>query len=93
MFSSDGLETTKGTLKTYTKVVDSGSDMTSHFCGDCGSTLYRISTGYPGTVVIKAGCIDEFNTEDGKPALELYSRSHVSWLPKIDGVQHNPEGM
>ena len=75
------------------KVVDSENEMTSHFCGNCGSTLYRISTGYPGLVVIKAGCIDDFNTEDGKPALELYTRSHVSWLPNIDGVKQNQGGM
>ena len=52
-----------------------------------------VLTGYPSMMAINAGCIDDFNTENENPALELYTGSHVSWLPGIDGVQHNREGM
>jgi hypothetical protein len=40
--------------------------MTSHLCANCGSTIYRSSTQYPGVVMMKAGCIDDFDPEEGK---------------------------
>ena len=93
MIPTAGLETTSGTLHTYTKTVESGAEMTSHLCANCGSTLYRNSTQYPGVVMIKAGCIDDFDVEDGRPAVELFSRSHVNWVPEVEGVQHNHAGL
>lgn len=41
----EGFEVTKGTPKTIAKKADSGNTITSHFCGDCGSTLWCV---YPG---------------------------------------------
>jgi hypothetical protein len=51
MIPIEGLETTQGALKPYTKVVESGAEMISYFCAKCGgSTLGRnsnpISGGY-----------------------------------------------
>jgi hypothetical protein len=93
MIPSDGLTTIQGELKTYTKVVESGNEMTSHFCGGCGSTLYRVSNGYPGVVMMKAGCIDDFGAAEGKPMLEMYTKSHVHWVPRVEGVDHKEAGL
>lgn len=89
----EGLEVT-GTPKTFTKTVDSGHGMTSFFCGDCGSTLYRESDGIPGIIVIKVGLIDG-NEEDFKnaiPEVEQFTRSRVSWIPAVPGVEQVEEG-
>ena len=93
MIPSEGLATTKGGLKTYAKIAESGNEMTSHFCGDCGSTLYRASTGYPGVVMMKAGCIDDFDPADGKPQLEMFTREHVHWVPLVDSIEHKKAGL
>jgi len=93
MIPTDGLQTTQGTLKTYAKIVESGNNMVSFFCGDCGSTIYRESSGYPGVVMIKAGCVDDLDAEDMKPQLEMYHQSHAHFLPAIDGMEQKPRGL
>ena len=61
--------------------------MTSYFCGDCGSTLYRKSSGIPGVTIMKVGCIDDLNAlEKFKPDTELYVKHRVAWLPEIAGA-------
>lgn len=76
-------------LKTYTKTSDHGSQITSHFCSNCGVTLWR-SGGTMGDDVnnVKAGVIDdpEWINEQGKPAIEVYVERRVSWVPKFEGV-------
>ncbi len=58
----------KGTLKTYTVDVESGNTMTSFFCGDCGSTLYRKSSHSDAAVVVMLGCInDKSLLDNAKP--------------------------
>jgi hypothetical protein len=88
LFSTDTLTTTSGTLHTWTKKVDSGNEMTNHICADCGSLLYRTSTGYPGKMVIKAGCIDGFDAaEEFVPDVEVFTRSRLSWVPAVEGAK------
>lgn len=36
-----------GSPKLYSKPTDAGNTITSYFCGDCGGTLWRQSSGYP----------------------------------------------
>lgn len=52
-----------------------------------------MSTGYPGVVMIKAGCVDDLNPADAKPVLELFSRSHIEWIPYIEGIEKNVAGL
>ncbi|OQU97623.1 hypothetical protein CLAIMM_03524 [Cladophialophora immunda] len=91
MVMIDALKITKGELKPYSKIADSGNTIINYFCSNCGSTLYRISTGFPGVAMIRAGCIDNLDIAKAKPTVELWTRSHVGWVPfvqeteKIDG--------
>jgi hypothetical protein len=48
-----------GSPKTISKVADTGKTITSHFCGDCGTTLFRTGDSFPGAVIIKAGILDD----------------------------------
>ncbi|MCJ1383143.1 hypothetical protein MMC17_006256 [Xylographa soralifera] len=83
----DGVKVIHGTPKTYALNAESGATMTSYFCGDCGSTLYRKSSGIPGVTIIKVGCIDDLNAlEEFKPDTELYVKHRVAWLPEIPGA-------
>ncbi|TVY56140.1 hypothetical protein LCER1_G005532 [Lachnellula cervina] len=81
----------KGELVVWGKVVDSGNTMYNHSCGQCGSLLYRHSTGYPGVFTVKAGCIDsEGGEEDASsvfvPDIEIFTRSRVPYVPAFEGV-------
>ena len=88
---NEGFSVTKGTPKEYAKTADSGKTMTSYFCGDCGTTLWRQSETYGETKILKAGTLDGENVldDDAKPAVELFVARRVSWLPPIEGTAKN----
>lgn len=44
---TSALQLVSGTPKQYSKRTDAGNSITSYFCGDCGVTLWRQSSGYP----------------------------------------------
>ena len=44
---SDALKLESGSPKEYSKKADSGNTITSFFCGDCGTTLWRETSGAP----------------------------------------------
>lgn len=79
---------TQGTPKEFSKAGDSGSIVTRFFCGDCGSSLWSQSTTYGETKVIKAGILDTDGAleAEGKPLLELYVRSRLSWREAVEGA-------
>lgn len=88
LYSDETLKIEKGSLKSYEVTAGSGNTIVSHFCDDCGSLLYRVSKGYPGTMVIKAGCIDgEDAAMTYVPDIELFTRSRVPWVPAVEGAK------
>jgi hypothetical protein len=79
---------TKGTPKEFPKKADSGKTITSFFCGDCGSTLWRHSETYADSIIIKVGTLDGSSAlEDAKPVAELFVVNRPSWLPAIAGTE------
>lgn len=66
--------------------------MTSYFCADCGSTLFRTSEGIVGVVMVKTGCLDDVDLDDMRPDVELFVRDKVGWLSPIIGAGQK-EGM
>jgi hypothetical protein len=89
----EGFELTKGNPKTITKKGDNTSnDITSHYCPDCGSTLWRDGATFGDAKVVKVGVMDDFNSlEDAKPALELYAGHRPSWVNKIGGADQKKD--
>jgi hypothetical protein len=87
----ESFSVTQGTPKEYSKTADSGKTMTSFFCGDCGSTLWRSSETYGTSKIIKAGTLDGDDAlgSTAKPAVELFSKHRIPWLPAIEGTQLN----
>ncbi|KAG4429357.1 hypothetical protein IFR05_015156 [Cadophora sp. M221] len=87
LYSTTDLKVVKGELKVWGKVVESGNTISNHCCGQCGSLLYRTSTGYPGTMVIKAGCMDLPDGRDPSkeyiPDVEVFTRSRVPWVEPV----------
>ncbi|KAK5245181.1 hypothetical protein LTR16_007381, partial [Cryomyces antarcticus] len=81
----DGFEVTSGSPKKFAKTADSKNTITSYFCGDCGSTLFRDGP--------KVGVIDDVKAMDeAKPGVELYAPTRVAWVPEIQGADQK-DGM
>lgn len=88
--AEDGWSVTKGTPKRFAKQADSGKTITSFFCGDCGSTLWRESDTYAGAKIVKYGTMDGLDAlETAKPLVELFVGHRVSWLSPVAGAEQN----
>ncbi|KAL6786283.1 hypothetical protein J3E68DRAFT_447383 [Trichoderma sp. SZMC 28012] len=88
--STDSLKVVKGELKTWGFVVDSGNFMTNHCCGECGSLLYRTSSGFPGKMAVKIGCVDDEEIlKTFVPEVEIFTRNRPSWVPAVEGAVQN----
>jgi hypothetical protein len=73
-----------GKPKTIAKKADSGNEITSHFCGDCGTTLYRTGDSFPGKIILKAGVLDDINwASEHVPKGELFISERVKWMPAV----------
>ena len=83
------LEVIKGALKTFPILAGSGNTITSHFCGDCATLLYRTSDGYPGTMAVKVGCIDDDGRTNAEyvPDIEIFTRSRVPWIAPVESAK------
>ncbi|KAL3421295.1 DUF636 domain protein [Phlyctema vagabunda] len=74
-----------GTPKTISKIADTGNKVTSHFCGDCGTTLFRTGASFGDKHVIKAGVLDDPTWQnENVPKGELFHETRMPWIPKID---------
>ncbi|KAK5133512.1 hypothetical protein LTR08_007649 [Meristemomyces frigidus] len=83
----DGFEVTSGSPKTFSKKADGGKQITSHFCGDCGSTLWRDGETFGPSKVVKVGVMDDVEAmNNAKPAIELYAPARVSWVSGVEGA-------
>ncbi|KAI1205529.1 Mss4-like protein [Annulohypoxylon truncatum] len=84
---TSGFKVLSGEPKTISKVGDSGNEVTSHFCGDCGSTLWRDGPSFGENKVVKVGVLDDYEAlNEAKPAGELFVNHRVSWVPEVPGA-------
>ncbi|KAH8679400.1 Mss4-like protein [Ilyonectria robusta] len=81
-----------GSPRTFTKTADSGNNITSYFCGNCGTTPFRDGDSFPNLKIIKAGTLDDSTIlNDAKPNLEGYAPSRLKWIPAIpEASQQSP---
>jgi len=68
---------TRGTLKRYDSLADSGRTLYRFFCGDCGSPIYSQRATSPETLVVRAGSLDEAG--DMKITANIWTRSARPW--------------
>ncbi|KUJ09120.1 uncharacterized protein LY89DRAFT_598786 [Mollisia scopiformis] len=77
--------------KEISKTADSGKTIVSHFCPDCGTTLFRTGESFPGAVIIKAGVLDDPNfPSQNVPKAELFAPERIAWIPAIEGAAQLP---
>ena len=68
---------TKGTLKRFDSLADSGRTLYRFFCGDCGSPIYSQRATALDTLVVRAGSLDEAG--DMKITANIWTRSKRPW--------------
>ncbi len=89
-----GLTIRSGKPKGYTKIADSGRNITREFCPECGSPLFTKAEACPGIVFIKAGSLD--SPEIIKPTHQTWIQMAVPWayldkdLPGFEGNGPSP---
>ena len=67
-----------GTLKTFTKLGDSGKPIHRRFCPECGSGIMDEADVLPGVAMVNAGSLDDRSWV--KPQSELYCDSAQPWV-------------
>ena len=72
-----GFRVVEGTTSGFTKRADSGSELTRHFCPQCGSPLFTSSPKHPEYVYVKAGTLDDPTAV--RPTHQSWVASAVSW--------------
>jgi hypothetical protein len=55
----------------------------------CGSLMYRTGSGFPGTVSLGAGTVDDFELVEHvlKPKVEHYVRTRPAWVSAAEGIR------
>ncbi|PWN31794.1 uncharacterized protein FA14DRAFT_93039 [Meira miltonrushii] len=63
------------------KTIESGNTMTNHFCGNCGTLMFRVSSGAPDAKIMRIGTIDDFALQETKlkPRIEQYTKDRSNW--------------
>ena len=76
-----------GSPKSISKKADGGNTITSYFCGDCGSTLFRAGDTFKGMRIVKAGVMDDYSAlNEAQPGVELFTEHRVKWVPQVPGT-------
>lgn len=73
------------------KTIESGNTMTNHFCGNCGTLMFRVSSGAPGRKIMRIGTIDDFKLQETKlkPRIEQYTKDRVNWCGDARSAQQH----
>jgi hypothetical protein len=77
MLPSDAFKLTKGTLKRYTAIADSGRTLHRYFCADCGAHIYSQREQNPEFLSVRAGSFDE--PPPMKIGLHIWTKSARPW--------------
>nr|POE47479.1 hypothetical protein CFP56_00810 [Quercus suber] len=83
----------KELLKEFSQsnTIATGNTMSNYFCSNCGTLMYRISTGFPGMYITRIGTVDNFKLQETKlkPKHEQFTKNRVSWFKGGDGVEQH----
>jgi hypothetical protein len=84
-----GAMTFSGPLQNHSGVVDSGARVSNHFCGVCGSQIYKSGEMMPDMAFIVASTLDD--PEIYQPQASLYMSRALSWDAPNPATEHFTE--
>lgn len=79
-----------GTPKAYVKTADSGNRRRHAFCMNCGTPIYSCAVGDPEHYSLRVGTIKQRAVFS--PYRQIWRRSALDWVDKIDAVPASQEG-
>lgn len=90
LLAADQFVLTAGTLKSFTRIADSGARMICRFCPDCGTRIVQEKEGAPGTLLLKPGTLDD--TSALAPRVQLWAERAQRWLafPGLPAFEKQP---
>ena len=90
MVHADGLSIS-GALSEYTRMADSGNEVTCQFCPRCGTQLFAQVSARPQFRVVRAGNLDEPSSV--QPVMNIWAESAPAWAhldPALERVAQQP---
>ena len=79
----------RGEPKTYVKQGDSGDEVTTAFCPDCGAALYSSKGEKPAFLNLRLGAVKQ--RARLAPKAQGFCRSALPWAMDITGVRRLPD--
>ncbi|QRM32714.1 GFA family protein [Microvirga sp. VF16] len=89
-FEASEFRVLSGETGSFTKIADSGNELTRYFCLKCCSPLYGTSPQHPGQVYVKAGVLDEQSLV--RPTHQSWCQSQVEWSVIDPDLPSYPKG-
>jgi hypothetical protein len=77
--------TVTGVTKQFTRIADSGNEVTGVFCPDCGTRIYHVPQPVKDVVSLKPGTLDD--TSWLRPGHFIWMKSAQGWVPVPNGVK------
>ncbi|KAJ4991562.1 histidine acid [Stagonosporopsis vannaccii] len=70
--------------------IATGNSMENSFCSECGTLMYRRSSGYPGMSIPRIGTVDDFALQESvfKPRIEAFVKDRCGWVREADVEEH-----
>ena len=79
-----------GTTKSDIKVAESGNRRAQVFCPECATPLWATAPENATSVVVRLGCVKQ--KAQLQPAVQIWQRSRLPWLPELSAIPGTPEG-
>ena len=77
--------TVTGLTKEFTRIADSGNELTGVFCPDCGVRVYHAPKPVRDVLALKPGTLDD--TGWLRPDSFTWMKSAQGWVPVPNGVK------
>lgn len=77
-----------GETRHFTRVANSGSEISRHFCPHCGTPVFGATARSPAIVMLPVGLFDD--PDWFAPTQAIFTRSHLAWdtlppdIPRYD---------
>ena len=79
-----------GTSTVFTRDAASGGKVHSHFCPNCGSTVYWRADNLPSMIGVAVGAFADPNYP--APVRSIFELTKHGWVQMDDAVEHFPQG-
>ncbi|TGO55735.1 hypothetical protein BOTNAR_0238g00030 [Botryotinia narcissicola] len=76
------------------KTIATKATMANHFCGTCGTLMYRVGSRFPNMSILRIGTVDDFHLHEMKlrPGVEQFIEGRVEWLREMEGIKQCGQG-